>query len=349
MSTLALSVPAHDRRWLHDARFDLVFIVGVLALASGSGAIVVAFPQLFWWIVVVDLWVLGYHHVVSTYTRLCFDRQSLKSHPFLVFGLLPIIALVVFAAGMTVGLWIVVTVYFYWQWFHYARQNWGISRAYRGKDPDALYEDRWADQAIFYALPVLGVVYRSDQNPGEFLGLPLVVLAVPHWLTIVCAVLTAVLLAYWVVRRVQAWRSGRLAVVHTLYMTCHFAIFAIGYLIIDDISFGWLAINMWHNAQYIMFVWLFNARRFKNGIDPRARFLSYISQPGRLGLYVLTCLAITGVIYWGVIGTLNSLFLAGIASTIVFYQVINFHHYIVDALVWKLRAGPVRQTMGLAS
>ena len=122
----------------------------------------------------------------------------------------------------------------------------------------------------------------------------------PEWLVLLGAVGTGVLLIIWLVRRLQAARLGRLSAVHTLYMLSHFAIFAVAYLFIADITFGWLVINIWHNAQYILFVWLFNTRRFKDGVDPEARFLSYISQPQRLWLYVLTCVGITGVVYWGV-------------------------------------------------
>src|SRR4029079_1850003 len=152
-------------------------------------------------------------------------------------------------------------------------------------------------------------------------------------------------IAYWVFRRVQAWRARRLALVHTLYMSSHFLIFAVGYLLIDNITYGWLVINIWHNAQYILFVWLFNTRRFKNGIDPQARFLSYISQGRRLWLYLLTCVGITGVIYRGILGPLNALFFAGLSATIVLYQIVNFHHYLVDAMIWKLRKAPIRRAL----
>jgi hypothetical protein len=155
-----------------------------------------------------------------------------------------------------------------------------------------------------------------------------------------------VLLAYWVLRRVQAWRANRLAGAHTLYMLSHFAIFGVTYVLIENITYGWLSTNMWHNAQYILFVWMFNTRRFKDGIDPEARFLSYISQPQRLWLYLLTCVAITGVVYWAVLGTLNAWFFAGLSATIVLYQIVNFHHYVVDALIWKRRKAPARQTAG---
>ena len=130
-------------------------------------------------------------------------------------------------------------------------------------------------------------------------------------------------------------------------MLTHFTIFLVAYLLIDDITYGWLTINIWHNAQYILFVWMFNTRRFKDGIDPDARFLSYISQPGRLWLYLATCVVITGVIYWVALGALDALFFAGLSATIVLYQIVNFHHYVVDANIWKVRKAPIAKTLGL--
>jgi hypothetical protein len=32
----------------------------------------------------------------------------------------------------------------------------------------------------------------------------------------------------------------------------------------------------------------------------------------------------------------------------VIYQTINYHHYIVDAVIWKVRRKPMRETLGLA-
>jgi hypothetical protein len=195
---------------------------------------------------------------------------------------------------------------------------------------------------------VLGILWRSYQDPQTFIGLELRVVPVPLWLVSAAAAVTVVLLAYWIYRRVHAWREGRLAAAHALYMLSHFAIFAAAYILIDDVTYGWLAINIWHNAQYILFVWMFNTRRFKDGIDPEARFLSYISQPQRLWLYLLTCVAITGVVYWAVLGTLSAWFFAGLSATIVIYQIVNFHHYVVDAVIWRRRKPP-QKALGSAT
>lgn len=348
MSSITLESNVTHWHWLRGPRFDLCFILGILGVSVATGLFVAHYPDWFVPILIFDLWFLGYHHVISTYTRLCFDKKSFEDSRFLVFGVLPLVAAATVAVAWFVGLWAIVTVYLYWQWFHYTRQSWGISRAYRGKDRDALYEQGWIDQAIFYSLPVLGILYRSYQDPGTFIGLQLKVVPVPLWVVWACAVPTCGLLAYWVVRRIQAWWMGRLAAVQTLYMLSHFTIFATGYLLIDDITYGWLAINIWHNAQYILFVWMFNTRRFKDGIDPEARFLSYLSQPHRLGLYLLTSVAITGVVYWAILGTLSAVLFAGLSATIVIYQIVNFHHYIVDSVIWKVRKASIRQTLGLA-
>lgn len=213
MSVVSIPNPALHWRWLRNVRFDPLFIIGLPAAGILTGLFVTWRPEAFWPILVFDLWFLGYHHVVSTYTRLCFDKESFRRSRFLIFGLLPLVAVATLAIAEWVGLWAIVSVYFYWQWFHYARQSWGISRAYRGKEREALYEDGWIDQAIFWALPVLGMLYRS---------------------------------------------------------------------------------------------------------------------------------------YWAVLGTLNAWFFAGLSATIVLYQIVNFHHYVVDALIWKGRQAPVRQTAGSA-
>jgi hypothetical protein len=265
----------------------------------------------------------------------------------LVVLLLPSVAVATIIAAWGIGLWTVVSLYFYWQWFHYTRQSWGISRAYRAKDPHASYEEGWLDQTIFYALPVLGILHRSYQDPGVFIGMELRVIPVASIVLDAAAIATVALLAFWIIRQVQAYRLGRMARIHTLYMATHFAVFAVAYLLIADVTYGWLVINIWHNAQYVLFVWLYNTRRFSGGVDQEAWFLSYISQPGRLWLYLGSCIVIAGIVYLVLLGTLGALLFASLSATIVLAQIVNFHHYIVDATIWKIRRRPLGRVLGL--
>ena len=334
--------------WLRGAGFDSALILGGIALALLSGTAIVIEPSLFYPILVVDLWVLGYHHVIATFTRLCFDKPSFEERRWMIVYLVPMVALVTVLAAWQIGIWLIVTIYFYWQWWHYTRQSWGISRAYRRADPAALYEDGWLDQAIFYSMPVYGILLRSSENHSQFIGMELWALPVADAVASIAGYAAGALLVVWATRRFVAAVRGRLATAHTLYMSTHLAIFGVAYIWTRDITFGWLMINIWHNFQYILFVWMFNNRRFKGGLDPRARFLSYISQNGRLWLYLLTCIAITGAIYWGVLRAIDWLLFAGLSATIVLYQIVNFHHYIVDALIWKARGSGTARAPALA-
>ena len=54
-------------------------------------------------------------------------------------------------------------------------------------------------------------------------------------------------------------------------------------------------------------------------------------------LYMLTHIAIAAALYGGLLRAIDWLFFASVSATIVLYQIVNFHHYIVDALIWKTR------------
>ena len=331
--------------WLRGASFDLHFIVGIAALALLSGWAVVLEPRLFVPILLTDLWLLGYHHVVATYTRLCFDRESLDTHRFLLFGLPPIVLAAVCILAFSVGVWVLATVYLYWQWYHYTRQSWGISQVYRRKSGGLANENHHLSIAVFYLLPLWGILRRSHQDPGTFLGLELRVLPVPEIAVSVIGIAALLTLGWWIGMRVMAWYHGRLPLVHTLYMMSHFTVFYVAYIVIDHIDYGWLVVNIWHNAQYIVFVWLFNNNRFKSGTNPKAKFLSIISQDQNAWRYFAVCIGLSTVIYL----TISNMTAALLPLVIVIYQTINFHHYIVDGVIWKIRRKPLQQVLGITT
>src|SRR5690606_38516572 len=181
-----------------------------------SGAAVVAEPRLFVPILLLDLWLLGQHHVVSTFTRLCFSREDLARHRFLVFQLPVIVFAAALAAGLGIGWWVLGTTYFYWQWFHYTRQSWGISQAYRRKAGGRADGNELVTKLAFYLPPLWGILHRSWQAPDRFLGLEFRVLPVPGLLVDIVGAVALCALAWWVVLRIDAWRRGNVAPAYTL-------------------------------------------------------------------------------------------------------------------------------------
>ena len=298
--------------WLESRRFDLMLIGGTAAIALLSGAVVLARPELFALVLFLDLWVLGFHHVVSTFTRLAFDAESFQRHRFLVLGLPVLVLLGVIGLVVTVGLWALPTLYFYWQWFHYTRQSYGVGQIYRRKAADAAVPNAALTKAAIYLLPLAGILYRSSQSPEKFLGLELRVIPTPAPVLYAALAAAGVALIWWSAVQLRAYWQGRLPLAHSLYMLSHLTIFAVGYLLIADLNHGWLVLNVWHNAQYILVVWLFNSNRFKGGVQPQHRFLSTLSQRRNTLIYLGLCLAISTAAY----GALTSFFAVASISAV---------------------------------
>ena len=344
-----LTLNAPRSGWLRSVPFDLTYVVGISAFALVAGVIVVANPRLFPAAFFLNAWLLGYHHVISTFTRLTFDRDSLNEHKFLVTWL-PIIVLGgVFLACFLLGGWILTTVYLYWQWWHYTRQSYGISRIYQRK---AGLDDALLNKLVIYALPLWGILYRSYQNPQQFLFNEVRVIPVPFWLVAAAGIVALLITAWWMTQTFKSLIEGKYSFAHTLYVTTHLTIFAVGYLAIQNINHGWLVLTVWHNCQYILTVWMFNTNRFKNGIDVKHKLLSFISQPGHRVTYLGLCLLISTAVYGALHYSLNWLTVATATALPLFaiaFQAINFHHYLVDAVIWKVRRKPVRQNFGMAN
>ena len=322
---------------LRSPPFDRALIGGTAALALGAGVLVVAEPGLFGLVLLLDLWLLGYHHVFSTFTRFVVDRAALREHRTLLTRWPAGIAGAVAVVGIGIGPWALVTIYLYWQWFHYVRQSWGIARAYQRTAGGSIPEPGPLFSAIFWAVPVWGILHRSHQDPDQFLFVDVWTLPVASFVADLAGVVAAILILVGVVSRARAWIRGDLPVAHTLMVLSHLSVFAVGYVVIDDIDTGWLTINIWHNAQYILFVWHANNRQVDR--DRRAGFVHAICASNRIGWYLVASIVASTVIY-GVLG----LTLAAATSVIV-YQVINFHHYVTDGRIWKTRRSSSRQRL----
>jgi hypothetical protein len=333
--------------WLRGFGFDSTFILGVAALAVACGAVVVSNPALFFVMFGLNAWLLGYHHVVSTFTRLTFDKDSLNEHRFLVTWLPLMVLAAVLIACIALGAWLLTTVYLYWQWWHYTRQSYGISRIYQrkaGLDNDLL------NKLVIYALPVWGILNRSAQAPDKFLFMDVRVVPVPSWLVAVAGAVAVAITGWWFLRVTRDWFLGNLSLAHTLYVCSHLLVFGLGYIAIADINHGWLVLTVWHNCQYLLTVWMFNNNRFKDTVHPKHRFLSFISQRKKVFTYTAVCLFISTAVYGALhysLGWLAAVTATSLPLFIIAFQAINFHHYVVDAVIWKVRRKPIQQNLGI--
>lgn len=333
--------------WLRNIRFDSAFLLFPLITGIFFAAICTAAPAIFSIVLLLDLWLLGYHHVIATYTRIAFNWQIARTHKFLVFILPVIVLAATFAFYRFFGSWIIATIYFYWQWFHYTRQSYGVSRYYlsrAGNAPSSLYSP--LQTLALYALPVTGILYRSWQQPEKFLLMDFWTFPISYWMVMLSACVSSLLIVYQFYSWFKLYKTGELHGSYIIYILSHHLIFMTGYILIDDINIGWLCINMWHNMQYIIFVWMQNNHKYKNG-EQAHLFISRISQDGKMLIYMLTCVAITFFFYQSliVVGMMIN-YTSMVSVSIVIFMGLNFHHYIVDSVIWK-RKKPVVKALAL--
>ena len=311
-------------------------IGGISAIALLTGAVSLMRPELFGMILVLDLWLLGYHHVISTFTRLCFDKASFREHRFLVVQLPFIVIAATVGAVYLFGAWVLPTTYLYWQWFHYTRQSYGIERMYRRKAPAGATINDYITTRALYLLPLFGILYRSWQQPAQFLGMEVKYLPVSDIGLWIVGGLAGVAVLAWLGYSLLALARGELALAHFLYTLSHHVIFLTSYCLIQDITTGWLVLNVWHNLQYILFVWWFNNKRFNEQVDPDAVFLSTLCQKQHVLGYLAVCLGVATLIYGGLRLAYQAYsYEDAVSVALVVSMVLNFHHYVVDGIIWK--------------
>jgi hypothetical protein len=333
---------AVPRRYIRSREFDTTLLAAPVCAGFLAALLVTADPRLFPMLLFADLWLLGYHHVIATYTRLAFDAQTLRVHRFLAVDLLVIVTLATLGVALTAGAWVIATAFLYLQWFHYMRQGYGIARMYFRATPDGRMQgsrDLIADCAI-YLVPIYGIASRSATMDDRFLGFAVKPLVLPDPIVTLLGIAAAAAVIAWMAKTTRAALAGTLDVHYAGFVASRIGIFLLAYIWMADVNVGWLAINIWHNFQYVLVVWMSNAKRYAGGIEPTARFLSRISQPGRVALYFAWCLTITTIVYAALDRFTVLVLGGGMAVTIGIYMGINFHHYIVDALIWKRRKAP---------
>src|SRR5262245_10743 len=240
---------AAPRTYIRSREFDTTLLAAPVIAGLLAALAVTADPRLYPILLIADLWLLGYHHVIATYTRLAFDTQSLRRNRFLAVDLLVIVTLVTLATAVYAGSWVIASAFLYLQWFHYMRQGYGIARMYYRATPDGRIggsRDLATDLAI-YLVPIYCIAAPSSTMGDRFLGLAVKPIVLPETMIMLLGVAAAAAVIAWIAKVMRAALSETLDVQYTVFTVSHIAIFLVGYVLVDDVNTGWLAINIWHN------------------------------------------------------------------------------------------------------
>jgi len=305
----------------------LIFFVLAPPIAAAPNAAQPALLALLLWGILFD----G-THVVGTYARSYLVRE-----PGARAGLPGVGSLALFAVGPAAAVadWAVggaVFPYFLqaallWAYYHLVRQHWGFVALYRRRAPADPTPVR-LDEAFLW----LGCLYpfvRFSLTPAfATTGLPQLLPAaamapVRHVLDGVVALAAVALAAVWIKRggeRALGPKHAFLAIV----IAFHLATFALLSNLLEITA----TLTIFHNLQYHRIVWQHEAGKGRRPL-------------GGLVPYLAAGLAL-GVVWYGprVMGA--HLAGPGLLRNVILGVAwgVAFHHYLVDAKIWRLRRAP---------
>ena len=239
--------------YLRSRTFDHFFVWGIPVVGGLSLLIVLVRPELFGHVLLLDLSLLGYHHVISTYTRVNFagiaGESPLQSRWLFIYTPLIVILFVC----VTLLLWgplIITTIYLHWQWYHYTRQSEGISKAYTLKSRTKLSGSESFNRFVFYSIPISTFLVMSSRQHPQFLWSDVFTVPIPPLFADSLLLVSATATVYWLIQQFVSVYKGMLSPLVLAYFISHFCIYIFSYVVIKDINKGWLLINIWHNLQY---------------------------------------------------------------------------------------------------
>jgi len=353
MSAIAVAAPSapQKRLWIELGRpfvhpvFDLLIIGGglsllfILALRLAGP---VALPAGALWTVI--LLVNSAHFGAST-VRLYTKERSFRDLPFLTMGL-PLAALAVFVAGVwfpsAVGRHL-MALYFTWSPYHYAAQAYGLAVMYSYRSGSTLTVN---DKRLLWAACLLPFAYSFVAARGAGI----------EWLVPSSAFPTA----GWTLTRTMG-----LKVLGVLVFAAPAALFARSLLsggrarlpmisLVAMVANGmwWVSFNYWdafiwatifHGLQYLAISLVFHVRdRERQGGAAAPWWRHAVAFYGAsLGLGYLLFQV------WPHAGPLGGFAYAH--TLLVVVAVINIHHFIVDAFIWRLRKDPNARVVAAAA
>ena len=352
--------PKHHVFWFRSLKFDATLTLGVLVFSLMLGGLGLISERWFYWVLWFDVWLIAHPHLAAMYTRLVFDRESARRSRLLITVLPVVVLLGTAGVGIWGGALWLITGYYFWQTWHYTRQSYGIGRALTRGQFNHQRIDGWLTSGVVFAFPIWGLLHRVHQASPEFYGWPIFFPTINSALVTIAAVIATSLLVVWCGYRVVTFQTynvfHRPLITHSIFILSHVAITVVSYLLVTEITQGWLFINIWHNAQYLVFVWAYNARRTQvsQSNTDHLGLLRTLSQPTckSIASYLSLCIILGTLFFLGVdmiISAFEWISLTSMISSqanlgitpghfsllLVIHLSINFHHYLVDAIIWK--------------
>ena len=310
-------------------------------------------------------------HLISTWTRVYFDRREWKDRPVAIFVAPALIfAFVAWAtwkgnfvfgsdpatATTINGTRVLNSAILYWATWHFVAQNWGILRVYQRKsgEPETSVPMK-LEKPLLMLFVLWTLLHRLYTGPRMLFGSEIYYLNLPRplvdGLLAPIIIVTGIYLVQRFQQRHQPW--ARASLIRIGFLFCAFLGFFVPFqLITSDDTSAFAAAACWHGFQYLGMMRHFHRTSWKSGIDPQAKIISWLGQPGwvRGILYWAMLMAMAGAVYGFIFGlsliTRNGSWNFYTWGGVVWIS-LTLSHYWLDGVIWKLRKPELAKRLGV--
>ena len=361
--TEAVSKPVSPNRYIVGPWFDGFFFFGsVLAVFVCWAAAVVLHVPSFYILAAVAV-TANAPHLVSTWTRVYFDKREWKKRPLHIFAIPLLIILGVAATAQWAGNFgqrVLVSILLYYATWHFLAQNWGLLRIYqtRSQEPRDSVPQK-LERPLMYLAVLWCMLHRLETGPRRLFGWEVLHVDLPwpliHGLLAATLFLAVGYLMFRVRDSLQGAAHGRDGWLRALFVLVAFIGFYVPFIVITtDDTTAFAAAACWHGIQYLGIMRFYHRNAWKAGVHEKAKIVSWLAQPGwsRVFLYMCLLWGVAGVVYASSSGL--ALLTSGTRWTLerwgmVTWFGLTFSHYYLDGIIWKLRKdAQVRENLNVA-
>ncbi|MDX1919552.1 MAG: hypothetical protein SFU25_02325 [Candidatus Caenarcaniphilales bacterium] len=274
-------------------------------------------------------------HLVSSYLKAYTEKAEIERNKFYTIYtpllLLAVLCCFVYSFGSSF-IWVLGSVYFYWQWWHHARQSFGLGRQFQRRAQIQTLEnfDYKLNDIALWSVAVLGICLKSNVAGDYYEGIPIRSLHLP--LPLVFAILIGVFLvaAFFISRQIQIFYKHKIVqwAFITHWFTQSFVFICFFGLLPTDI--GIIAASFWHCTQYISFVKKHQEEKANRGFIENT-FWSNLFNKENWTNYLIILITLSLVLPALNLG-IRTMQINAIA--LGYSLAITFHHYILDAVLW---------------
>jgi len=216
---------------------------------------------------------------------------------------------------------------------HNILQSYYILLLYKLRNNDSLKFDMRIDSLFLIVCyldsPLLSLLFQMERryNIDEIFFRAFII----FWRTLLYVIVIA-----FVLRQVYLFiRYKKIHPFKILLFSAIFIVYQYLFIVTKSLGIAWKGLVELHNLQWIAWVWFYHRQKFREGMIKEARFISYLSQPGKTRLYIFLLMLISAMFNFFVL-TLSRLAKIpfNIAGNIIQSPLALFHFFI-EIFIWR--------------